>query len=43
MTILGEVNSIAQFARPGRFGHSGKPDDAWLTKQEKEHGADRTG
>ena len=23
-------------AQPGRFGHSGKPDDAWLAKQEKE-------
>jgi len=22
--------------QPGRFGHSGKPDDAWLAKQEKE-------
>ncbi len=23
-------------AQPGRFGHSGKPDDSWLAKQEKE-------
>ena len=22
--------------QPGRFGHSGKPDDGWLAKQEKE-------
>ena len=21
---------------PGRFGHSGKPDEAWLAQQEKE-------
>src|ERR1700747_341818 len=27
---------VAQSIQPGRFGHSGKPDDAWLAKQEKE-------
>jgi hypothetical protein len=27
---------MAQSVQPGRFGHSGKPDDAWLAKQEKE-------
>jgi len=27
---------MAQSIQPGRFGHSGKPDDAWLEKQEKE-------
>jgi len=27
---------MAQSIQPGRFGHSGKPDDAWLAKQEKE-------
>jgi len=26
---------MAQSVQPGRFGHSGKPDDAWLAKQEK--------
>jgi len=26
---------MAQSIQPGRFGHSGKPDDAWLKKQEK--------
>ena len=27
---------MAQSIQPGRFGHSGKPDDGWLAKQEKE-------
>ena len=27
---------MAQSIQPGRFGRSGKPDDAWLAKQEKE-------
>ena len=27
---------MAQAVQPGRFGHSGKADDAWLSKQEKE-------
>jgi len=27
---------MAQSIQPGRFGHSGKPDEAWLAKQEKE-------
>jgi hypothetical protein len=27
---------MAQSIQPGRFGHSGNPDDAWLAKQEKE-------
>jgi hypothetical protein len=27
---------MAQSIHPGRFGHSGKPDDAWLAKQGKE-------
>src|SRR5262249_5466613 len=27
---------MAQSIQPGRFGHSGKPDDAWLAKQERE-------
>ena len=27
---------MAQSVQPGRFGHSGKPDDAWLARQEKE-------
>jgi hypothetical protein len=27
---------MAQSVQPGRFGHSGKPDDEWLSKQEKE-------
>src|SRR5260370_1674404 len=27
---------MTQSIQPGRFGHSGKPDDAWLAKQEKE-------
>jgi L-fuconolactonase len=27
---------MVQSIQPGRFGHSGKPDDAWLAKQEKE-------
>src|SRR5215831_11026434 len=27
---------MALSIQPGRFGHSGKPDDAWLSKQEKE-------
>jgi L-fuconolactonase len=27
---------MTQSIQPGRFGHSGKPDDAWLSKQEKE-------
>src|SRR5437660_3476794 len=27
---------MAQSIQPGGFGHSGKPDDAWLAKQEKE-------
>ena len=27
---------MTQSILPGRFGHSGKPDDAWLAKQEKE-------
>src|SRR5271170_2391038 len=27
---------MAQSVQQGRFGHSGKPDDAWLAKQEKE-------
>ena len=27
---------MAQSIQPGRFGHSGKPDDAWLAKQENE-------
>jgi len=27
---------MALSIQPGRFGHSGKPDDAWLAKQEKE-------
>src|ERR1700719_58262 len=27
---------MAQSIQPGRFGHSGKPDDVWLEKQEKE-------
>ena len=27
---------MARSIQPGRFGHSGKPDDAWLAKQEKE-------
>ena len=27
---------MAQSIQPGRFGHSGKPDDEWLAKQEKE-------
>jgi hypothetical protein len=26
---------MAQSVQPGRFGHSGKPDDAWLAKQEQ--------
>ena len=27
---------MAQSIQPGRFSHSGKPDDGWLAKQEKE-------
>ena len=27
---------MAQSNQPGRFGHSAKPDDAWLAQQEKE-------
>ena len=27
---------MTQSIQPGRFGESGKPDDAWLAKQEKE-------
>ena len=27
---------MAESIQPGRFGHSGKPDDTWLAKQEKE-------
>ena len=27
---------MAQSIQSGRFGHSGKPDDAWLAKQERE-------
>jgi len=27
---------MALSIQPGRFGHSGKPDDSWLAKQEKE-------
>src|SRR5256714_15652655 len=27
---------MTQSIQPGRFGQSGKPDDAWLSKQEKE-------
>jgi hypothetical protein len=27
---------MTQSIQPGRFGHSGKPDDAWLAIQEKE-------
>ena len=27
---------MALSIQPGRFGHSGKPDDTWLAKQEKE-------
>jgi hypothetical protein len=27
---------MAQSIQPGRFGQSGKPNDAWLAKQEKE-------
>ena len=27
---------MTQSIQPGRFGHSGKPDDAWLAKQQKE-------
>src|SRR5208337_1043110 len=27
---------MTQFIQPGRFGHSSKPDDVWLAKQEKE-------
>jgi hypothetical protein len=27
---------MAQSIRPGRFGQSSKPDDAWLAKQERE-------
>ena len=27
---------MALSIQPGRFGHSGKPDGAWLAKQEKE-------
>src|SRR3984893_5892776 len=27
---------MTQSIQPGRFGHSGKPDDAWLSKQGKE-------
>jgi hypothetical protein len=27
---------MAQSVQPGRFGHSGKPDEAWLAKQERE-------
>src|SRR5258708_13232697 len=27
---------MTQSIQLGRFGHSGKPDDAWLSKQEKE-------
>jgi hypothetical protein len=27
---------MAQFVQTDRFGHSGKPDDVWLAKQEKE-------
>ena len=27
---------MARSIQPGRFGHSGKPDDGWLAKQEKE-------
>src|SRR5260221_6661055 len=27
---------MAQSTQPGRFGHVGRPDDAWLAKQEKE-------
>src|SRR5881227_4469810 len=27
---------MARSIQPGRFGHSGKPEDAWLAKQEKE-------
>ena len=27
---------MTQSIQPGRFGHSGKPDDAWLAKQEIE-------
>jgi L-fuconolactonase len=27
---------MTQSIQPGRFGHSGKPDDAWLSKQENE-------
>ena len=27
---------MAQSIQPGRFGHIGRPDDAWLAKQENE-------
>ena len=27
---------MAQSIQPGRFGHSGKPDEAWLANQERE-------
>jgi L-fuconolactonase len=27
---------MAQSIQPGRFGHIGRPDDAWLAKQETE-------
>jgi hypothetical protein len=27
---------MAQSIQPGRFGHSSKPDDAWLAKQGRE-------
>src|ERR1700757_3640880 len=27
---------MAQSIQPGRFDHSGKPDDTWLEKQERE-------
>src|SRR5260221_3884097 len=27
---------MAQSTQPGRFGHVGRPDDAWLAKQENE-------
>src|ERR1700736_4134024 len=35
---IGENRNLpmTQSIQPGRFGHSGKSDDAWLAKQEKE-------
>ena len=27
---------MAQSIQPGRFGHIGRPEDAWLAKQESE-------